>query len=122
MSQTTQQNADISQDAYRNYVAGIRPAGTKDTVDIGGTQYDILEHQSNPRTGYQGTIYQRVDTGDIVVAHRGTEVDQGIGPLVKDALWTDGRMVASRLNPQAQEAIELTRHAVERANEIAMTK
>lgn len=122
MSQTAQQDADLSQDAYRNYPVGIRPPGTKDIVDIDGIQYNILEHQSNPRTGYQGTIYQRVDTGDIVVAHRGTEVDQGGGPLIKDALWTDGRMVASRVNPQAQEAIELTRHAVLRANEIATTK
>lgn len=116
MSQTTQQNADLSQDAYHTYPVGIRPPGTTDTIDLEGTRYSILEHQSNPRTGYQGTIYQRVDTGDIVVAHRGTEIDQGIGPLVKDALWTDGRMVASRLNPQAQEAIELTRHAIEFAN------
>jgi len=122
MSQTAQQNANLASDAYVDYKTGVRKPGEEERITLEGVAYDILEHQSNPRTGYQGTIYQRVDTGDIVVAHRGTEVDQGIGPLVKDALWTDGRMVASRLNPQAQEAIELTRHAVERANEIATTK
>jgi hypothetical protein len=117
MSLSTQQNADLSKHAYDTSVrAGIRPPGAKDYVEINDITYNILEHYNNPRTGYQGTIYQRVDTGDIAVAHRGTEVDQGLGTLFRDAGIVDGSMVVRRVNPQTQEAIELTRRAIERAN------
>jgi hypothetical protein len=117
MSLTTQQNADLSKHAYDTSVrSGIRPPGTKDFVEINGITYNILEHYNNSKTGYQGTIYQRVDTGDIAVAHRGTEVDQGMGALFRDAGIVDGSMVVRRVNPQTQEAIELTRRAIERAN------
>lgn len=117
VSQTSQQYADLSSHVYDPTIRpGVRPPGREETVDINGVQYKILEHYDNPRTNYQGTIYHRVDTGEIVVAHRGTEVDQGLGPLLKDAAITDGQMVLNRVNPQAQEAIELTRRAIERAN------
>lgn len=119
MTLSTQQNADLSKHAYDTSVrSGIRPPGAKDYVEINGVTYNILEHYNNPRSGYQGTIYQRVDTGDIVVAHRGTEVDQGLGVLFRDAGIVDGSMVVRRINPQAQEAIELTRRAINRANDI----
>lgn len=66
----------------------------------------------NPRTGYQGTIYQRRDTGEIVVAHRGTEFDR---EAFKDGALADGGMVLNRSNLQADDAIALTRRAVEMA-------
>ncbi len=117
MSLDSQQYANLSSHVYRTDIRpGVRPPGQKDLVEVNGVQYNILEHYDNPRSGYQGTIYQRMDTGETVVAHRGTEVDQGIGPLAKDALITDGKMVVSRANPQAEEAVELTRRAIERAN------
>jgi hypothetical protein len=119
MSLSTQQNADLSKHAYDTSVRpGIRPAGTKDYVEINGITYNILEHYNNPKTGYQGTIYQRTDTGDIAVAHRGTEVTEGMGTLFRDAGIVDGSMVVRRVNPQAQEAVELTRRAINRANDI----
>lgn len=116
MSLTHQQYADLSSDAYENYRAGVRKASERDEIELNGTTYKILEHYDNPRTGYQGTIYQRADTGEITVAHRGTEVDGGLGPLLKDGAIADGRMVIGRENPQATEAIELTRRAIEWAN------
>ena len=73
MSLTHQQYADLSSDAYENYRAGVRKASERDEIELNGTTYKILEHYDNPRTGYQGTIYQRADTGEITVAHRGTE-------------------------------------------------
>lgn len=56
-------------------------------------------------------MYQRVDSGEIVVAHRGTE------QIWKDGVVTDGAMVLSRINPQVDDAIELTRRALAIAKE-----
>lgn len=116
MSLHSQQYADLSDDAYNNYRHGVRAPGEEEVTSIGGTHYRILEHYSSPRSGYQGTIYQHVASGEITVAHRGTEVTAGLGPLLQDAAIVDGSMVLRRHNPQAQEAIELTRRAIERAN------
>ena len=113
MSLSSQQYANLASDSYE---------ARRKEVTIEGVKYNILEHYDNPRTGYQGTIYQRADTGEITVAHRGTEVDKGLGPLFKDGAIADGRMVIGRENPQATEAIELTRRAIERANQIGELK
>ncbi len=112
MSFTHQQYADLSGDSYKDYSPGTRRQNQPETVDVGGLKYNILEHYSNTKNGYQGTIYQRVDTGEIVVAHRGTEVDKGAKAIVQDAVYTDGSMALSRVNPQAEDAIELTRRAL----------
>lgn len=85
------------------------------TTTIDGVEYKVLAHADKP-SGYQGTIYQRVDTGDIVVAHRGTEF--GREPI-KDGLLADGGMVFGRVNTQAQDAIEFTREALGRAKDYA---
>ena len=117
MSLTSQQYANLSSHVYETGIqSGVRASEDEEVISINGLPYKILEHYDNPRTGYQGTIYQRADTGEITVAHRGTEVDEGLGPLFKDGAIADGRMVIGRENPQAKEAIELTRRAIERAN------
>lgn len=74
----------------------------------------MLAHVDKP-SGYQGTIYQRVDTGEIVVAHRGTEFDR---QKLQDLVKTDGGMVLSRTNDQANDAIDLTREALEIADRL----
>ena len=83
-----------------------------------GLKYRVLAHADKP-SGYQGTIFQREDTGEIVVAHRGTEF--GREPL-KDGVLTDGGMVFNRLNQQAEDAVELTREAQVRAEQYAHKK
>lgn len=112
MTVTSQQHADLSSDAYTDRTPGIRKPGEEEKITINGTTYKILEHVNNPRNGYQGTIYQRVDTGDIVVGHRGTE------QMFLDGAVADGGMVTRRTNLQAPDAIALTERALERAREI----
>lgn len=81
-----------------------------ETHRIYGREYRIIEHVSNSVTGYQGTSYLREDTGQVFVAHRGTEgVVQDVG--------ADGAMVAFRVNSQAPEAIRLTARAIEFARQ-----
>ncbi|WP_223619251.1 XVIPCD domain-containing protein [Lysobacter sp. ESA13C] len=109
MSITTQQYANLADDAYRS--PDLEDPESR-RAKIGGVEYAILAHV-NKDSGYQGTIYQRLDTKEIVVAHRGTEF--GDQPI-KDGLLADGGMVANRVNRQASDALEFTRYAVDIAN------
>jgi hypothetical protein len=79
-------------------------------VTLEGVAYKVLAYVDNPASGYQGTIYQRVDTSEIIVAHRGTEFER---ERWNDLVRTDGAMVLGRVNPQAADAIALTRRALE---------
>ncbi|WP_082559610.1 XVIPCD domain-containing protein [Lysobacter sp. Root559] len=108
MSMTTQQYANLAQDAYRSPDLSLPE---NHHVEIGGVEYTILAHVDK-ESGYQGTIYQRDDTKEIVVAHRGSEFGE---QPIKDGLLADGGMVAKRANAQAADALEFTRTALEMA-------
>ncbi|MCL1524528.1 lipase [Xanthomonas nasturtii] len=108
MSFNSQHYAALARDVYD----GPRETGERSPiVDIGGVPYQRLMYVDRP-SGYQGIIYQRKDTGEIVIAHRGTEPDR---ELLKDGAYADGGMVLTRHNAQAADAIELTQRAIELA-------
>ena len=98
--------AALSADAYEDHKVGRHAPGQEEVVELNGHNYKVLEHVNNNRNGYQGTIYQREDTGEIVVSHRGTE------QIAQDAILADGGMVLARYNVQAGDAIALTGRAV----------
>ncbi|MGH8082561.1 MAG: XVIPCD domain-containing protein [Lysobacter sp.] len=75
---------------------------------IDGIDYRVVKHADRP-SGYQGVIFRRQDSGEIVVAHRGTEFTRQ--PL-QDVLSADGGMIVRRVNRQADDALELTRDAI----------
>ncbi|MCD0277437.1 hypothetical protein JWH04_00275, partial [Xanthomonas melonis] len=111
MSLTSQQYAALAKDSYD------KPPETGEnsrTVVIGDVSYKRLEYVDSP-SGYQGIIYRRIDTNEIVVAHRGTETER---ELKQDGVYTDGGMVAARHNRQAAEAIELTKDALVYAQKV----
>ena len=103
MSLRSQDYAALADDAYKDRAVGRWAPEEAEVVPIGGHDYRILEHVNN-KNGYQGFIYQRVDTNEIVVAHRGTE--QPLHDVV-----TDLGMVVARTNLQADDAIALTARA-----------
>lgn len=113
MSLTSQQHAGLADASYKDHVP------RKEPYAIGGIEYKALEHYSNPRTGYQGTIYQRTDTGEIVVAHRGTEGNKLWEGIVKDGVFVDGAMVLRQVNPQIEDALALTQRAIQHAERSA---
>ncbi|MBK0011062.1 hemolysin [Stenotrophomonas sp. S41] len=84
--------------------------GVLQRVHIGDQEFLPLKHMDTS-SGYQGTIYKNVKTGDYVVAHRGTEFDR---ELLKDGV-VDVGMVTGKLNAQLHDALELTRLAKEMA-------
>ncbi|AZR23823.1 hypothetical protein NX81_017725 [Xanthomonas vasicola] len=110
MSLTEQQYAFIAKDVYD------RPPETgpnSSPVEIGGFLFKRLEYMDRP-SGYQGVIYERIDTGEIIAAHRGTEFDR---QPKQDGAYADGGMVAARHNYQVDDAIELTQHALDYAEQ-----
>lgn len=107
--------ANLADHAYKSpgvdYSADL--ITSKIGIVIGAFKYRILEHMDRKDTsGYQGTLYQRVDTGEIVIAHRGTE------SVLKD-IGADAAMVLKRINPQLEDAMKLTRHATQHAADYA---
>lgn len=102
MTITSQDYAALANDAYVDRKVGRRDPGQEEKVYLNGHQYRVLEHVDDRGTGYQGTVYQRVSTNEVVVAHRGTE------EIIRDGLRTDAAMVVSRSNQQAAQALALT--------------
>ncbi|HZF97151.1 MAG TPA: hypothetical protein VEY92_02700, partial [Pseudoxanthomonas sp.] len=113
MSITSQHYANLTQHAYGEEHDGKKGQMrhlVNEKVILEGVTYEVLDYMDS-RSGYQGAIYQRVDTGEIVVAHRGTEFDR---EPIKDGVLADGGMVAKRANSQMADAIKLTQNALDR--------
>ena len=107
---TTQQYAYLSNRVYDEPNINAVYTHNKPRYDApDGRRYEILEHASNPRTGYQGTIYQDMNSGEIIVAHRGTKDGTDIG--------TDIDMVRSKTNNQIDDAMRLVEHAKQYAKD-----
>lgn len=111
MGLTPQQYAYLADHSY-DRGGQMQDLLNKDVV-IGGERYRVIDHVDNPRTGYQGTVYQHEASGAVVAAHRGTEFGR---EAFRDGVVADGGMVFARTNSQAADAVELTRRAAEYAN------
>ncbi|MBB4130676.1 DUF6792 domain-containing protein [Xanthomonas sp. 3075] len=110
MSLTSQQYAAFSYDAYQKPdIAGPKSP----VVEIGGISCKRLEYVDKP-SGYQGVIYERADTGEVVVVHRGSEFDR---QPVQDGALADGGMLVARHNVQVADAIDFTQHALDYAEQ-----
>lgn len=109
MTVPTSHLARLAQLAYED----IPRERWRDGYDIEGVRYEIL-WQTEGRFGYQGTIFQRVDSGELVVAHRGTEFGR---EGLKDGAITDGGMVFLGVNAQAADALSLTQRALDMARD-----
>jgi len=101
MSVDSNEYARLSSDSYNDR---SQEKNSDKTVSIGGIDYKVLDIENNPKTGYQGTAYRRVDTGEVIIAHRGTE------PNIKDAR-ADAGMVFSGRNSQLDDAMKFTERA-----------
>ncbi len=106
MSVGSQEYAGLAND---NRGHGGRAGGTEAPVWIEGVKYDVLEQYDSLRTGYHGTIYQRAATGEIVVAHRGTEFDR---ELLQDGHPPDADRMLACSDLRLPEAMALTWRAM----------
>ncbi|MGO1070093.1 hypothetical protein [Lysobacter sp. CA199] len=118
MTIPTQQYANLAEQSYGDDQKGsegkwLHPVNK--VFELEGVKYKALEYMDRP-SGYQGAIYQRVDTGEIVVAHCGTEFGR---EATRDGVIADGGMVAMGSNAQAKDAIEFTKRAISLAEKSA---
>ncbi|MDL9998461.1 hypothetical protein QTI24_07615 [Variovorax sp. J22P240] len=98
----THEHAVLANDTYGDRSKNLG----KDPVPIDGVNYKVLAVVDRP-SGYQGTAYQRVDTGEFIIAHRGTE-------SINDGITDIGMALRGRSN-QLDDALAFTKHAVELA-------
>lgn len=114
MSIPAEHSARISQHVYGNPDDPV-PFKVGARLELDGKRYDIVKIVEDKLlgTGYQGAIYQDQATGELIVAHRGTETSL-ITPLLKDGA-VDAQMVLARANAQTPFAEALTRDAMEMA-------
>lgn len=70
-------------------------------VTLNGVNYLTLAVANDP-SGYQATAYQRVDTGEVIIANRGTEFFK---EPYRDVIKADGGMVQTGLNKQLDDAM-----------------
>ncbi|MEI2457487.1 XVIPCD domain-containing protein [Lysobacter firmicutimachus] len=113
MTISTRQYAQLAQHSYAP--PEITADGERPFIVADGVRFNVLKNVDKP-SGYQGTIFQRQDTGEIVVAHRGSEFDR---QPFEDGVIADGGMVANRANKQLEDALALTDEASEMARGMA---
>lgn len=106
MTMTSRDYAALSEHAYEGGSIGRRGPTGRETIYLNANEYNVVERVNHAPSGYQGTLYQRVRTGDLIVAHRGTE------EIIKDGIITDASMLLARSNPQAPHALALTARAL----------
>ncbi|KQU85591.1 hypothetical protein ASC78_26690 [Variovorax sp. Root318D1] len=104
MTITSTDYALLAKDSYKN-------RGVNQDVVLGGVTYRVEAHADNPRTGFQATAYQRIETGEVVIAFRGTEF--GREP-VQDGL-VDAGMALAGVNAQARDANAFTQKVLDKA-------
>ncbi|MDM0038257.1 hypothetical protein QTH89_17645 [Variovorax sp. J22G21] len=116
MTITSTDYALLAEHSYRTPESDPR----KREVILDGAKYKIFDHTDNPATGFQATAYQRVDTGEVVIAYRGTEfgrepvhdgtVDAGMALAGINAQAPDARVFTHRVLALAKADSQLTPH------------
>ena len=101
MDAKTKQAALLANDCYDK-----RDPGEQMTID--GITYEVLA-VADKKSGYQAVAYQRQDTGEVIIAHRGTEFDR---EPHKDGVIADGPMVLKSINSQYDDAVAFTRRTI----------
>lgn len=114
MAISTDEYAALAADAYETHP----PSEWQTGITVNGVQFRIIDQRSTA-SGYQGTIYQNAQTGELVLAHRGTEFDR---ELVRDGVLADGGMVFAGVNSQAEDARAFTEYAIARAADFGQDK
>lgn len=108
---STLANAVLAADSYR-YENDRQP---NEPIDADDRQYAVIRTFNDP-SGYQGVLYQDQVTGDLVLAHRGTEF--GRQP-VRDGVLTDLGMVLTGFSAQVPAALRATEAALAYAQDKA---
>jgi len=121
MTLSTKDYALLSDAAYKDPEVETRAADGRvlayKRVTIDGVQYRPIAHADNPKTGFQATAYERLDsTHEVVIAYRGTELDR---EFKKDVLVTDVDMAVKGVNDQMADSNAFTEKVIALAKQNA---
>jgi hypothetical protein len=105
----TTTNAELSVDVYQ----GEDERAQGQTFEKNGIEFQVIKRFDDD-SGYQGVLYQNKVSGELILAHRGTEFDR---ELVKDGLIADGGMVLLGVNSQVSAAEQATEYALKYAED-----
>lgn len=108
---STLANALLSVDSYREE----HERDPREIINADGHQYE-LKRTFSDASGYQGVLYQDLVTGNLILAHRGTEF--GRQP-VRDGVIADLGMVVTGFNAQVAAARRATEAALAYAQDKA---
>lgn len=94
--------------AWAGYRGFLEP-DTKGKLETTSAQRDnfsknfikIKSSEEKSLSGFQATLYKNIKTGEYILSVRGTEVDQGIDQMKKDAFEADGDLALKSL-PSSQ--------------------
>jgi hypothetical protein len=76
------------------------------------TKFVVID-SINTKSGYDAVVYKNLETGEIIVAHRGTEFNK---QLQKDLLMTDGAIAIGIKPKQVQDAIDFVKKIAKNNN------
>lgn len=107
----TTTHAMLAVDSYE----GGEPRVEDQDVFVGDQKFKVVK-RFDDRSGYQGILYENVGSGELVLAHRGTEFNR---ELVKDGILTDTGMVLIGANRQVAAAEAATEFALKYAQDNA---
>ena len=107
MTISTAEAAYFSSHVYGD-MAGAPPLEKGSIVPLGDRIFEIVEVESNG-LGYQGAIYRDQKSGELVVAHRGTELT--VAQQAPLDLGADLGMVVAQANIQMPAAMRLVEEA-----------
>jgi hypothetical protein len=114
MTLSTKDYALLSDAAYKDPEVEQRtPDGrvlSYKRVTLDGAEYRPIAHADSPKTGFQATAYERLDsTHEVVIAYRGTEMDR---EFKKDLLVTDVNMAVKGINDQGADSNAFTEKVI----------
>lgn len=120
MSLDPEVSAAAAVDAYEDR-SRIQVSKQKE-VDLHDHKYRVFGYAVSP-SGFHGTAYQSVATGEIIIAPRGTDPDvlHHTSVTVRDVI-ADYRMVRDRVNPQMDDARSFVREILDKAEKAGITR
>ncbi|WP_426701819.1 hypothetical protein ACPPVV_02035 [Rhodanobacter sp. Col0626] len=116
-------SAAAASDSYANRLQSDADPKNPAKVALNGQQYTVFGYKDDPSTGFHATAYRSRETGDIIIAYRGTDPDfkHHTRTTVQDAL-VDLTMVKAKINPQKRAADVFTQDMIDKAQKHGIPK
>jgi pimeloyl-ACP methyl ester carboxylesterase len=123
MNPSPQVSAAAASDSYANRAQSDADPKNPAKVPLSRQQYTVFGYKDDPVTGFHATAYRSRETGEIIIAYRGTDPDfkKHPGTMLQD-IAVDATMVRDTINPQKAEASAFTQKMIAKAAQQGISK